>query len=337
MSAGNATISTGKGFMAGGAWATQRLLAAIKAGRKLSTQELRTLDTLQKDEWKHFDDAVIEEGKLRLSGVADLISRGLTVSVPNAFGKTIFEYEKVTDMEDASVSMNGLTRTDNDRVEFDLAGLPLPIIHKDFNINLRTLEASRTRGEGLDTLQARISGRKVAEMQEQMLFVGSKTFGGNPIYGYTTHPQRNTTNYGTGGAWSGSKTGDQILQDVLTMIGIAEADRAYGPYVLYVDSTSALYLNNDFKANSDKSIRQRLLEIEKLQDIKSSDKMVAGSVLLVQMLPETVVMVDGEPIQTIQWDVQGGMQVNFKVMCIQVPLVRVDAEGRSGIVHMRVP
>jgi hypothetical protein len=38
---------------------------------------LRTLDTLRHEEWKYFDDALVEEAVIRLVGVADLIAAGL--------------------------------------------------------------------------------------------------------------------------------------------------------------------------------------------------------------------------------------------------------------------
>jgi hypothetical protein len=36
----------------------------------------------------------------------------------------------------------------------------------------------------------------------------------------------------------------------------------------------------------------------------------------------------------VQWDVHGGFQVNFKAFMIAVPLIRADAQNRSGVVHM---
>ncbi|GAG40298.1 unnamed protein product, partial [marine sediment metagenome] len=52
-----------------------------------------------------------------------------------------------------------------------------------------------------------------------------------------------------------------------------------------------------------------------------------------EMSAETVRMVESLPITTVQWETEGGMRVNFKVMTILIPQVRCDQEGRSGIVH----
>jgi len=39
------------------------------------------------------------------------------------------------------------------------------------------------------------------------------------------------------------------------------------------------------------------------------------------------------PITTVQWESQGGMRLNFKVMAIQVPQLRADYSSQSGIAH----
>ena len=335
MQTSDARIDTGYSLLKGssGRWAGEQFMRALAEGRDMSVADLRTLATLRHEEWLVYDNALIEEAQIRLRGVADLISAGLVITIPNGLGKTEYRYEKMTDMEEAIVSMDGVVRSENDRVEFSESGLPLPITHKDFNINLRTLRASRNGGMPLDTTSARIAGRKCAEKTEEMLFNGGKTFGGLAIYGYTTHPNRNVTSFGTGGAWSGSKTGEQILADVLSLIAIAEADRYYGPFVLYVPSTTGIHLGNDFKANSDKTIWQRLMELQQIADIRVSEQLTS-EVVLVQMSRDVVAMVIGEGLQTVQWDINGGFEVAFKAFQIMVPLLRTDSDGRSGIVHM---
>jgi uncharacterized linocin/CFP29 family protein len=327
-------VDGGKLFWGGasGRWAGEQLLRALQNNVPLTPQVLRTLDTLRKDEWIEFDEALVRAAVIRLRGVADLRALGLTRPARGGLGKTVFQWEKVTDMEPAQVSMDGMARTENDRQEFELSSLPLPIIHKDFFLNLRTLLASRERGETLDTTQIETAGRLIAERLELMLFQGGPTFAGLPIYGYTTHPNRNQQPFITNGAWDqAAKTGENILADVLAAIGKLEADRMYGPYGLYVPSGFSLHLEEDFKANSDKTIRQRLLEVDRLQFINVADQCPANKCVLVQLTPDVITLVDGEPLQTIQWDIQGGFQINFKGFMMSVPLIRVDSEERCGV------
>lgn len=333
-----ASVDSGKAFWRGssGAWAGQQLLRALANGEPFSPNALRTCDTLRKDEWKAFDEQLVEVNASRLRGVADLIAAGLTRNVPNSFGKTLFEYERIGEISPALVSLDGMVNTENDRPEFDVAAVPLPITHKDFWINLRTLTASRTRGEALDTTMVRMAGRVIAEKQEEMLFLGSKTFGGYPIYGYTTHPQRATVAFSGGLNWgNASKTGEQYLTDVFTMITALETNGyTAGPYWIYTPTDASVRLDADFKANSDRSIRERLLGVDRIAGIGVTDKLPTGNVIMVQATDDVVTLLQGEPLQTIQWDVNGGMQVNFKALQIQVPLIRVNANSKTGLVHM---
>jgi len=47
--------------------------------------------TLRKDEWKQYDDAILKAAQVRLQGVADLYSRGLTFNINNGLGTTDLE------------------------------------------------------------------------------------------------------------------------------------------------------------------------------------------------------------------------------------------------------
>lgn len=339
----DALFSSGREFASGatGRWAGERFLQAIREGRPISANELRTCDTLPRDVWIAYEDALVEEGLIRLKGIADLIEAGLTRKIPNALGKTMFQFERIGDMEDAVISMDGLARSDNDRVDFNPENLPLPIIHKDFDISIRTLEASRnprpgsTAVEALDDTQIRVSGRKVYEMQEKLLFQGGPTYGGATIYGYTNHPDRITSAFGTNGNWAqAAKTGENMLSDILTGVAALESNGFYGPYWVYLPGGYGVKVAPDFKANSDKSIMARLMEVNGIEKISVVDQMPANNIVIVQASKDVVTLLDGEPVQTVQWDIYGGFAVAMKVFAIQVPLIRSTSSGKSGVFHM---
>ena len=291
--------------------------------------------TLRKDEWKHMDQAILPAARQRLVGIADLYSRGLVYRLGNGLGKTVLEYESLSELTPAEMTMDGVNRSQKDRPNYELNYLPLPITHKDFHFNARVLAASRTTGDPLDTTTGEQAGRQVAEFLEGMLFngTGSYSYGGGTIYGYTDHPQRNevtlTATWDTSGV-----DGEDILDDVRAMKQASIDAKHYGPWVLYIPTAYETILDNDFKSASDKSIRQRIMEINGIQDIKVVDKLAADNVLLVQTTSDVVRVVEGMPIQTIEWQTEGGMVHNFKVMAIIVPQIRADQHGNSGIVHL---
>jgi len=297
---------------------------------------LRTNTLLRKDEWKTLDDAVVGIAKDRLVGVGDLVSRGLVLDLGGrGLGTTVLQYEDASDMTDAGMSMDGEDEGNMDRVAYSLKSLPLPLTHKDFKVNLRVLESSRQLGQPLDVTYAAVASRKVAEKIEDTLFNGASayTFGGGTVRGYTDHPNRNTVSLST--AWDdSSKTGNNILDDVLAMKQASIDAKHYGPWMLYVPTGYDAPLDDDFKANGDMTIRQRLRETEGIIDVKTADRLTADNVVLAEFVPETSRVVIGLNPTTVEWEVKGGLVNHFKVMSIIVPQIRADQDGNSGIVHL---
>lgn len=289
--------------------------------------------TLRKDEWIVFDNALLPVARRRMIGIQDLQSRGLTYGREIGLSATVLEYQDVTEMNDAVLSMNPRRRTDSDRQEFSSKYLPLPIIHRDWDLDIRTLNMSRRTGRPLDTAMVGAAGRKVAEMAENILFNGSGNFafGGGTIYGYTDFPGRITKTLSA--AWDGTATGEQILGDVLDMIDKAAAKNHYGPFVLYIPTGYQKGMGEDFKAGSDKSVRSRLLELEEIEDIKVAPFLASGNVCLVEMDENTIRLVDPVPLTNIEWSSEGGMVTDYKTMAIMVPQLRADSEGNCGLVH----
>lgn len=302
----------------------------------LNINSLRTNAVLRKEEWIQFDTVVVEVARSRLVGVADLVNAGLTFNLSNGMGTTVVQWEQSSDMDPAIRSMDGITRDRDDRVEFTLNNLPIYITHKDFSLNLRHLEASRRLGEPLDTFQSSVCARRVSDSLEDALFngVGGYTVAGDTAHGYTTHPNRNTFEFEGNLAWDdASKTGENIVLDVIGMIELAHLDNMFGPYIMYVPTTYWTSLQKDFKANSDRTQLERIRAIAGITEIRVADTLAANNVVLVQMTSDVVDEVIGMQPTVVQWDEEGGFKINFKVLAIMVPRIKADFDGRSGLVH----
>jgi len=249
-------------------------------------------------------------------------------------GKMVLEYEDMGDITEAELSMDAASRAKKDRPEFSSKYLPLPITHKDFQLNVRQLEASRTRGESLDVTGIELATRKVNEKTEDMLFNGASaySYGGGIIRGYTDHPNRNTGTLRA--AWDASSTtGAMILADTTDMKQASITAKHYGPWVMYIPTEYETKLDENYTANYPGTIRKRILEIAGIEDIKTADYLTGSQVLLVQMTSDVVRLVEGLPITPVEWTIEGGTIFNFKVMTIRVPQIRADQDGNSGVVH----
>jgi len=290
--------------------------------------------TLRRDEWIALDTAIQRIAESRLGGVQDLVSRGLVFNIGNGMGSTVLEYHDVSDALEAELSMDGIGRSKNDRPEFTSKYLPLPLIHADYEINSRVLEVSRNMGQPLDTTLAERAARKVNARVETLLFGnGSYTFGGGTIYSYMNFPNRNKVNLTK--SWSASdKTAAGIIADVMLLKKASLEAHHYGPWVLYVPSGYETVLDEDYNLSLGITTRERIKQIEGIEDVKVNDTLASDNILLVQMTPDVVRMVQALALQNVEWMAEGPMIHKYKVMTIQVPQIRADQEGNCGIVHM---
>jgi len=287
--------------------------------------------TLRKDDWIMLDTAIVKAAKSRLNFVQDLRGSGLTFSIPGGMGKTVLQTESESDVNDATISMDALRDAPDDRPEYDLVNLPLPITHKDFTISLRQLAASRQGGSPFDVSMGELAARKVAEQVEKLALgtASTYTYGGGTIYGarnFTSTLTKVMTSPATS-AW----TGGTLINELLAARKQLTDAYHYGPYNIYCSPAWDQYLDNDFKTNSDKTLRNRILEIQSFNSVTTVDSLENYDILIIQMTSDVVRMVIGMEITTLQWETVGGLQQNFKVMCIMVPQVRADFNGNAGL------
>lgn len=290
--------------------------------------------TLRRDEWKQIDDSVQRIALQRMGFVDDLRAAGLTYNIPNGFGKTFLESERMGDMTEATISMDPARQSEWDRPEFDIVGLPLPVIHKDFMFTARQIAASRNSGAGLDTLSVEVATRKVLEEREKLFLGMSDTFsyGGGTIYGVTNFPNRITKalTHPTDSGW----TPDTLINELLEMRQSLTDALFFGPFRIYFSPAWALYLDRDYSAaKGDNTVRQRIAAIEGLGTIGQASFLTGYQVVIMQVTSDVIRAVTGLDLQTLQWETDGGMRVHFKVMTIQVPQLRAQQNGNSGIAH----
>ena len=293
--------------------------------------------TLLRDEWIAIDRALIGLAEKRLPGVKHLVDRGLTTQI-DGMAYTMMEWRDYSDALKVQTAMRPVVRAEADRQDFTSKYLPLPIDFVDFEIDKRELNMSRRMGIPFDTMLIERGGRKLMEKTENRLFTdigddfgdGTKT---GTSYSYINHPNRNAVTIVNWGV--SATTGVQIKDNVLAMMDAMLVDNMFGPYTLYVPKHYQTKLSDDYDRTTmnGTTIRQRLMEIENLDDIKVVDTLPNNNVVLVQMQKETVQLVQGLGLTTVQWAVEGEFLTHYKILLIELPMIRATQDGKSGIVH----
>lgn len=303
------------------------------APKRIVTNDATLLDR----EWLLLDKGVPEIAKPRLRIYGDFIAAGLVLNLPNGLGHSVLQYQNMSDITDAGVAMDPVSKTDRDRVVFDLNHLPLPVIFKDWSFTLRELEMSRRGEKPLDMTHYRLSIRKVAEAMEKLLLGtwGAVSYAGYPVYGLTTYPDRliGSLTDPDGIGW----TPEDFIDDLIEMRAALYNVNHRGPFRVYVGPGWDSYLDKDYSAaKGDNTLRARAEAIRGIGAIVTSDFMSDFDVIMVEMQEDTVRIVTGMPITPIMWEQTGGLEICGKVMAISVPNFRSDFDGQCGLAHYTV-
>jgi len=302
---------------------------AINSNGELNINALRTNALLQKDDWKMLDGAVVEVARGVMNGIEDLRRLGLTFDV-GGLGTTILEYEQMSDMSDANVDMAAVTPGQEDTVAYSTTGVPIPIIHKDYRLNIRRLMAARKNGHPIETHHAETAAMKVTEKLEDILFNGiTMKADGYNVYGYTTFPQRLRTNIAT--PWDSATT--SILTDVEHMIATMEAAYHRGPLFLYVPTNYYSILIKDWSTYKEGTFLDRILAYPQIAAVRQSSKLLPAEVVMVEMKRGVVDLVIGQDITNVEWTSRGGLQQHNVIMTAAVPRFKYDDNGNCGILH----
>jgi uncharacterized linocin/CFP29 family protein len=294
---------------------------------------------LRKNEWEELDRQVVAAAipPLRLLNI--LVSRGLTRTL-GSLGTIVAQYNAIGEMTAANATIRGHASVEKDLIDVTLAGVPVPVIAKEFEIDERFLQASRMLGDGLDVANAAAAARVVAEKMEDMLINGDTSLNllGQVVYGLTTHPAR-TTNTATGfggGVWSAAI--DNAVKTIAGMIGALQAKGFYGPYGVFASTnqfnTSALTYYSD---GSGDTPRDRILRMANVAVVEQIPQLADGVILVVQLDSNTVqaAYVPGYFPSTVrEWMSGDGMLNSFKVMAVYTPIIKAAVgSNKLGVAH----
>ena len=299
--------------------------------------------TLLRDEWKSIDATIGQERQLRMAFVNWLISKGCVIDIPNGLGVTQYEWQNISAMSGADISMDGMKQADTNRPEYTSETIPLPITAANWRLNLRYLEESRRKGMPMDTFMMSEKARNVAQFVETMMVQGANSFkyAGDTLYGLLDSPNVEALTSGSGlftQAWDDSTiTGTGILKDLLAMVKKMNDNKRFGKFALWLPQKYETALAQDYVSGYPKTIGARLMETGMLEGIYYSDYINQDSnskdrICLIEPSKATIAVVRGMDFRDFEWQAYGGWVMEHKIAGIYAPLIRKDAGGLYGIV-----
>ena len=119
-----------------------------------------------------------EELRTKMVTVVDklLVGRSILNPITVDKGTQHYGWDQMTDMTDAEL-IDKFAPGSKDKYSVRRTGVDIEIQHKGFTVSRIDLMSSERTGESIKTVGLARSARKVAELEDKLIFVGNATFG----------------------------------------------------------------------------------------------------------------------------------------------------------------
>lgn len=289
------------------------------------------------EEWKAIDTRLREIAASRQVGIAKLKELGLVYNLANPFASQSLEYIKTSDMHDASVNMNFKVTNETDKQSVKTANIPIPVISWKWGFDIRELQVSRLYNRPLDLQGAKVGARKIGEKLESMMFGANATIlDDKKIDSIISFADSNKI--ATLHNWNatGTTTTTDILDDVIALKKKSIEDKHFGKWILFVAQNYEARLDDDYGVDATTKayipLMDRIKKINGILDVIVSDFLPDDTVALVQMTNDTIELINGMELTTIQLMNAGGLNFEMLSFVMQTPAVKSDYYGNCGIV-----
>jgi len=298
----------------------QEFMRGGSVDRGLMYRTLVENGVLREDQTREIDASVLRVASRDLVAVGDLRAAGLTRPLMD-IGVTSFEYDRVTPVGPASQGMAILNLGDRDRVLFSRNAIPVPSTSSQFEMDAREKAAGRHGGgDSVDTINIEAHTRAVAEKLETTLVCGSDVvLGENGLFGYTNADCRHQLSF-TGAVWG--ESGATPIADINAARQVLRDNGHNGPYIVYVGPNLDTTLDEDYKAESERTLRERILSMDGISQVKVLASLPDDNVLVVQMTSDVIQMATAQDITPVTWDLYGGLLTRWAIIHVGTFVIR---------------
>ncbi|WP_436933689.1 major capsid protein [Halovenus marina] len=297
------------------------------------------------DEWVNRSDEIIEEVEVELTLLDDAMGID-TVGSDLSF--TIYTEQAESQMQqEASVSMDGQAKGDEDDTATVPVGIAQPIIHVDYSIGARDQAQSENMGSDKEAKLAEEAGRLIREKEDDIMANGwglevegpnGQTFG---VDGYLNTDARITGSapdtWGDGSTSNLEAPQDTIEKMVSDLETVGANDernlmpRSRGVYLYYNQAHNSTLDKSDPRGDGNMSIRQRIQQDHPYVTLRETPFIPESEVVMVVRDSRVMSVVNAQGPTNLSWE-PGPMATRYKALSSRVPFFRSTYDDILGVV-----
>ena len=251
----------------------------------------------------------VEQIRIKMIGVVDKLLVGRTILNPVTVdaGVQTYGYDKLSDMSDAEV-IDKFAPGSKDMYSVARSTVDIPILHKGFTVSRIDLMSSERTGESIKTVGLARSARKVAELEDKLIFVGDATYGIDgieQIFGETDAAAQ---------VWSTAATETKNpYRDVLNAITVMD----YDPDFLVLNRTN--YKEAQHKIPDQADTWMNMIKSDLIPNVIESGSVPEGTGYMGLVGEDIADLIMAENYNLLDANIDGQIVYNFDIINRVIP------------------
>lgn len=280
---------------------------------------------------------------------------GMGFAVPSSLSNYAYTTQLQAGRMEADISMNPRSRSRQDRARNGLDGVPLPVVHVDYELDAREVEVAQAHGDDPGTRHARTARQAINRREARLLWDGwggrfdIEQLGAFTVGGLNQDNPDKVLQVASGGGWQDPDVvmGDMnALHDAVEQQGEEEnSDVIDAADVPLVEQVGAMLFvprkrwgqvtRTDYEsAATDEPLITRINRKYPHLNIMPAPRLDGETAIMLLNDPRYFQIINAQSMTNTAWDVDGGHGSRNKLVSSRIPFVRIQPDRIKGIVRM---
>lgn len=295
------------------------------------------------DEHEARDDMALQEVQTNLTMMESVMAAGYTRNT--SLARTEYIKQRRSDWSNkAEISMDGRAESQPDQGANERFGVPIPIVHVDYEISARQQQQSMNFGESIDDQQAEDAGRVLRETEENLFLDGwgptVPDSQGNNLDLYGVRDSAVSITGSASGDWTTASnikdTIDKLLNDLESQTD--GNDRGpdpveQGAWLWYHPNQRSDLRAADPDGDGNMTVKTRLQQDYPYLDMQAAGELDDGELVCVVKDPRFIRVLTAQAPTNLSEEVDMGLATEYKTLASRVPFFKTTYDGVKGSLY----
>jgi hypothetical protein len=286
---------------------------------------------------------VLQEVRTNLTMMESVIAAGFTRNT--SLARTEYIKQRTGRWQNkGEISMDGRAESQPDERNKERFGVPIPIVHVDYEIPARKQQQSANFGESIDDEQAEEGGRVLRETEENLFLSGwgptVPDSQGNNLDLYGVYDSSISITGNASGDWGTASNIKDTIDSMLNDLESQTSNNDRGPDPVEQGAWLWFHPNqrSDIRAadpdgDGNMTVKTRLQQDYPYLDMQAAGELSDGELVMSVKDPRFLRILTAQAPTNLSEEVDMGLATEYKILASRIPFFQKTVDGVKGHVY----